>query len=123
MWEPARELLEVHVSLARARASRRSPLKYEAAVGAVHQERFMPPLENSPREHEIHEPVPSFRDTLETFDCRHEVLNLDDVRDREVRDGVDDDHRVMCVRVEEGDDLIQDVRGWLLRSVVLLRPR
>src|SRR3989454_9471117 len=123
MWEHARELLEVNVSLARARPSRRSPLEYEAAVGAVHQERFMSPFENSPREHEIYQPVPSLRDPLETLDCRHEVLNLDDVRDREVRDGVDDDHRVMCVLVEEGDELLQDVRGRPVEYVVLVRPR
>src|SRR5712691_7173220 len=91
--------------------SRRSPLEHEAAVGAVHQERFMSPFENSAREHEIYEPVPSLRDPLETLDRRHEVLDLDDVRDREVRDGVDDDNRVMCVLVEEGDELLQDVRG------------
>src|SRR2546428_10902918 len=123
MWEHARELLEVHVSLARARPSRRSPLEYEAAVGAVHQERFMSPFENSPREHEIYQPVTSLRDPLETLDCRHEVLNLDDVRDREVRDGVDEDNRVMCVLVEEGDELLQDVRGRPVEYVAPARPR
>src|SRR3989442_14402635 len=83
----------------------------------------MPPFEDSTREHEIDEAVPSLRDSLETLDRRHKVLDLNDVRNRKVRDGVDDYHRVVCIFVQEGDEFLQDIRGWSVEHVVLARPR
>ena len=123
MREDPGELLEVHVSLPVARPGGRPPFEDEAPIRAVHEQLFLAALEDSPREEEVHESVPTLRGALHPFDRRHEVLDLDEIRDRQVGEGINDHHRVVRVLIEEGNELFQDVRRREVEYVRLFRPR